>query len=303
MPPLAKAIIKALAYFDVFDYPLTAVEVHKFLWRQEATLSTVIEALEQMRNVRQIGGRFGYYCLPGREALVETRWQRYLVAEPKYKIALRVARLLRILPNVRLVAVCNNLAFSNARQQSDVDLFIVTAPERIWLTRFLVTAVVHALGLRRHGDKIADRCCLSFYVTAGHTNLSPLALSPDDPYLCYWLATLAIISARVAAAQDFWQANAWARQVLPNFRPRVMNARRTIRMSQRVQAQKSRAGDWFNRIAKRLQLMKMARRERQRPRGVGIVIADGMLKFHEDDRRENYRQRWQERILSSGLGQ
>lgn len=289
------AILKTLAYFDVFDYPLTAVEVHKFLWGQTSTLSEVVQALEQMENAGQIGRRFGYYCLPGREVLVETRWQRYLLAESKFSKALRVARLLRLVPNVRLMAVCNNLAFSNARKESDIDLLIVTSPGRIWISRLLVTVLVQLLGLRRHGKKIADRCCLSFYVTADAADVKPLALAPEDPYLCYWLAMLAIVYVRPGAADAFWQANAWVRDVMPNFRPRVMNQRRTVRSLSRAMWS-WRAGEWLNGVAKKIQLAKMARRERHRQRGIGVVISDRMLKFHEDDRRTYYRKQWQERI-------
>lgn len=290
---LPQAILQTLAYFDVFDYPLTAVEVHKFLWRQKATLLEVLEILETMEAASQVGRRFGYACLPGREVLAETRWQRYLLAEPKYRRVLRAARWLRLLPDVHLIAVCNNLAYGNAKPESDLDLFIVSAPRRIWLTRLLVTGVVQLLGLRRHRDKIVDRCCLSFYVTADATDLCWFALAPHDPYLVYWLATLAIVYARPTAVEGFWRANGWVNEWLQNFQPRVMSARRTIRPRPwRLPL----GGVRLERLARRLQLDKMRRRRRQQPAGIGVVISDMVLKFHEEDRRESYRQQWQERL-------
>ena len=295
------AILATLAYFDVFEYPLTAVEAHKFLWQQKATLGDVVAELEAMETAGTVSRQFGYYCLPGREALVETRWQRYLLAEKKYQRALMAASWLRLVPNIRIAAVCNNLAYSNARAESDVDLFIVTAPHRIWLTRLLVTLVVQLLGLRRYGDKIADRCCLSFYLTADASDLKPFALTPDDPYLCYWLATLAVIYARPGAAEEFWRANDWVKNFLPNFRPRVMNGRRTIPPVHRSSRLATAAGDWLNQIAKHLQLAKMAARERNRQRGVGVVVSDRVLKFHEEDRRAQYRQEWRKRLTNYEL--
>lgn len=289
--PMVESILKTIAYFDVFGYPLTAVEVHKFLWRQKATLPEVLEVLEAMEAAGQVGRRFGYFGLPDWGALVETRWQRYLVAELKYAQALRAARWLRLVPHILLVAVCNNLAYSNARAESDVDLFIMTSPQRIWISRLLVTAVVHAFGLRRHGDKITNRCCLSFYVTADAADLSRFALPSQDPYLCYWLASLAIVHAVGDAADDFWRANGWVHAWLPNFQPRQMNARRTVPAAG---LRLPSGGGRMEPLARRLQLYKM--RRRQHPAGAGVVISDSVLKFHEDDRRAYYRQAWQERI-------
>ena len=296
------AILKTLAYFDVFDYPLTGVEVHKFLWRQRATLRDVLEVLGVMEAAGQIGRHFGYYCLRGREEIITTRQQRYLIADPKFTRVLMVVRWLRLLPNVRLVAVCNTLAYSNAKAESDLDLFVITAPGRIWLTRLLVTGVTQLLGVRRHGVKITNRICLSFYITANAAELKKFALAPEDPYLAYWLATLAIVSARPGAPEEFWRANRWVGEWLPNFRPRVINQRRTVRPLWHWVMSPFPVGRGLDAFAKRLQQAKMARRERQRhARTPGVIISDVALKFHEEDRREYYRQEWQERLSRHGI--
>lgn len=292
--PIGDAILKTVAYFDVFDYPLTGVEAHKFLWRQRATLGEVLETLAALEKDGRMGRRLGYYFLPGREALVATRQQRYLLADTKYRQALRAARLLRLVPNIRLVAVCNNLAFSNARSESDIDLFIVTAHGRIWLTRLLVVIILQAFGLRHHGRRVTDRCCLSFFVADDRLDLRDIALTPEDPYLCYWLATLTPIYTQGESWHRLWEANHWVFQYLPNDRPKLPSVRR--RLPVRPSFMKVLPfGAWLETWVKRPQLARMARLGLQ-PRGTAVVISDSMLKFHTVDRREQYRQEWQRRV-------
>lgn len=291
---LYNEVFPTLAYFDLFDYPLTAWEVRKFLWEQKAEVLEVVETLDILVEEGKLERVHGYYCLPGRSEIIHTRWQRYLLAEPKYKRALRAARFLRLVPNVLTVAVCNNLAYSNVKKESDIDLFIITKRKRIWLTRLLVTAVVQLLGLRRYGKKIANRCCLSFYLTDEHFDISGLALPGGDPYLSYWLATLSPLYDRDGAFEKFWQANAKFLQQVPNARAKYLSNRRTLREKIIGHHTPTKIGAWLEVFAKRLQRKIMARRERERAPGTGVVISDSILKFHEEDRRELYRQKWQE---------
>ncbi|TSC76269.1 MAG: hypothetical protein G01um101431_890 [Parcubacteria group bacterium Gr01-1014_31] len=296
---LAAAVLRTLAYFDVFDYPLTALEVQRWLWRKRASASEVVQVLQQLEQARRLQRVHGYYHLPGRSAAVAARWQRYLDAELKFRRALRAAGWLRWLPAVRLVAVCNNAAYGNAKTESDIDLFIVVAPGRLWLTRLAVTVIMQLLGLRRHGGRIANRCCLSFYVTANAADLSRFSLAPDDPYLVYWLATLAVIYARAGEAESFWHANAWVKEWLPNGQPRLLSARRSVPAPQHWLLPEGSAGLEY--IARRLQRAKMATRERARASRLGVVISDDVLKFHEEDRRTAYRQQWEERCQAQGV--
>ncbi len=53
-----------------------------------------------------------------------------------------------------MVAVVNSLAMHASDTDSDIDLFIVSDPNRMWLVRILSTFIFHILGVRRYGSKI-----------------------------------------------------------------------------------------------------------------------------------------------------
>ena len=71
-----------------------------------------------------------------RDGLSAVRAERKIFSDRKWKRARRWARIFAALPAVELVGVGNTLAYDNAKDGSDIDFFIVTAPGAVWRTRF-----------------------------------------------------------------------------------------------------------------------------------------------------------------------
>lgn len=49
------------------------------------------------------------------------------------------------IPGLKMIGVGNSLSMNSGTKDSDIDLFIVTTPNRIWLVRILVTLVFQLL--------------------------------------------------------------------------------------------------------------------------------------------------------------
>lgn len=307
---LETAILKTLAYFDIFDYPLTLVEIHKWLYRPPSScrLGEINQALSGENLKGLVENNNGFYFLAGRRQIISTRLDRYRLAEKKFRIALKTAWWLRWLVFLKMISICNNVGYNNATSASDIDFFIIIRQGRLYLTRLLVTLAVSALGRRRHGKKIADRVCLSFYISGRHLNLADLALKPADIYLVYWFATLAPIYDQ-SAYREFLAANGWLKDYLPNFYPADLTGRRKIGDNSLVKfcrnfKEKILAGffgDWLERLAKRLQLDKMKKNPSFAGDDFKVVISDSRLKFHENDRRREYQAAWEGRLKGLGI--
>lgn len=54
-------------------------------------------------------------------------------------------RFIRWIPGLRMVAVSNSLAMYATHKNSDIDLFVITAPRRLWLVRTLVLLTAELL--------------------------------------------------------------------------------------------------------------------------------------------------------------
>ncbi|MBI4090064.1 MAG: hypothetical protein HY421_01550 [Candidatus Kerfeldbacteria bacterium] len=318
---LERAIIAALAYHDVFEYPLRVEEVWRWLyvsdgraWEavQRATPADVEQALQRLQVARAVDRAGEWVTLRGRSGIIATRLERHAANLRKWQRAEGVTRLLRIVPFVQFVGVVNTLALDNARPESDIDLFVVAGRGRLWLTRLLVTVVVHLLGLRRHDLHVADRVCLSFFVSEAALGLQPLRLAgvDDDVYLTYWTSQVVPLYERGDAWAAFQQANRWIVDRLPHGlvgtpSPRfgsgmltpILRAAPELLLTTPLGA----VSEW---LAKRLQLLVMRDKYWSR-RSAGtteVVVNNEVLKFHERDRRAAYRAAWQQRLQARGLG-
>jgi hypothetical protein len=203
--PVGDAILRTLAYADVFDYPMTAGEVYRYLigLRAEASeiqtvLNDCLEPAGAVQAVRQ------YYTLPGRAALAARRMKREQIAARLWPQAVRFGSLIARLPFVRMVAVTGALAVNNVDTSADIDYLIVTKPGRLWLCRALIIAVV------RFAAMIRVRLCPNYI-------LSENAFVFPNPslYAAHELVQMVPISG-MNTYHLIRSMNEWTQQYLPN---------------------------------------------------------------------------------------
>lgn len=114
------------------------------------------------------------------------------------------AYLLRGVPFLRLVGLNGSLVTGTMNRESDIDFYIVTAADRLYLTRALVTLVVHLTGWRRYGDKIRGRICLNRFAT-----VEALEITPHDDYHARVFSGLVPLWAVDETYSQYVAANRW----------------------------------------------------------------------------------------------
>lgn len=309
-----RAILATLAYFDLFSYPLTALEVWKWLQcdhqNEAPEFREILHLLHTSQFLRErVEEREGYYCLHGRTSCVAVRKERHLLADRKYERVRRAMRLLRFLPFLRGIAVCNSLAYANARDESDIDLLVIAAPGRLWSARLFATGLAALLRWRPTSTKTRDTICLSFYL-AGTPTLKHLALNGSDHYLCYWLDTLLPVYGDAQLFDDLRRQNAWYRDHLPSAYGATSSWRRLVSDSGWSRAVKRTLevilghgrGDSFETLARRFQHRRLPNTLRRLAnKDTRVIVNDKMLKFHENDRRAEFTRRHKLR-LQEALG-
>ncbi|MBP9694860.1 MAG: hypothetical protein KBD73_00390 [Candidatus Magasanikbacteria bacterium] len=302
---LSDAIISTIAYFDVFGYPLTAIEILAYLWSNETkSLELINNELARLLAAKKIETKSGFFFLPNRENIVLTRQNSVQHVAQKLNRAKRAAKLIRYVPFVEAMFVCNTVAAGSAQKSSDIDVFIIITPDRLWLSRLLITGLLHIFSLRRHGKKIDNRICLSFYIASDHLNLKSIALENDDIYLHYWIRQLLPIY----DPKNFWQkmqsANGW----IDKKTPRPSSAFKLIDRYRTEDCKRSRMikkilekfwqggyGDLIESQAKGIQETHMKKRHASEISKQHVIVNDHMMKFHENDRREYFRDEWRKR--------
>ena len=309
---LAESVLATLTYTDIFDYPLTASEVWRFLFRPEGavTQDDVNSALVDLMGQGKVDREGDWYMLSGRRAIAGTRKERTELSKKKWRRAKSAAEFLRLVPFVRGVFVCNSVAIDNGNKESDVDIVVIIKAGRMFMARFAVTAIVHLLGYRRHGLKVADRVCLSFYVTDDALDFASLRLQPEDPQLAFWVATFVPLINRGDIFQQQRAANPWVLEYFPHafsVGPRNEQLAEDQLLST-VRAFFENAfggtiGEPLEQSARSMQMKRMQhnKQSRQNEPTTDVVISDTLLKYHERDRRGEVREKFERRLSELGI--
>ena len=205
-----RSVFHTLAYSDVFDYPLTAGEVWRYLTFRPASLEDVTSALADESLFEQIGE---YYTLRGRSVTVEKRKQRAKIAARLWPKAWRYGRLIASLPFVRMVAITGSLAMSNTDADQDVDYMLVTAPGRLWSVRALSLLIARIAKLE------GVNLCPNYLVTTNALELQERSL-----YVAHELAQMIPISG-IDVYREMRRVNDWVEDYLPraNVAPELPN--------------------------------------------------------------------------------
>ena len=115
-----------------------------------------------------------------------------------------VARLLSAVPFVRLVGLNGSIITGQMTGGSDIDLYIVTAPGRLYLGRLFVTVAVHLTGWRRYGHKIRGRVCLNRFATT-----EAMDITPHNDYHARVFSGLEPLWSTPGVYEDYCRANRW----------------------------------------------------------------------------------------------
>jgi len=299
LPPqsLPQSIRATLCFFDLFDCPLTFEELKFYLLSSKSWADE--ELLDTLKNDEQIVLREGYYCLKSSQGHVNTRKVRSTIADEYYKKLRRYLPLIRIIPFVKMVAVCNTLAFGCPTAKSDIDLFIVAKKNRLFIVRTLTTVLFHIMGVRRHGDKVAGRFCLSFFISDDQMDLSSLMKDQNDIYFLYWLRTLKPVYGEETFAK-FLQANNWTEKYFanPHMSREFWKSGRLFTIIARIKEffLWGFIGNFYENFLAKKHLKRHAQKAAELGEESSVVVNRHILKYHNVDRRAEYREKFYDKL-------
>lgn len=134
-----EAMIKALCYADIFNFPLTVEEIVRF---SPDTAITIDEADQRLNSEGPLSGvvrRDGnFYFLDGRGDNCQLRRDREAESRQQLDIALRRLIPLQGIPFLRGAAITGALAAHNSPAGDDVDLLIISSRGRTWTAYFFL---------------------------------------------------------------------------------------------------------------------------------------------------------------------
>lgn len=287
-------ILRALAFFDVFDFAPTLLE----LWRWQLETDRIYSVEEVRAAVQNLAGKVitdgVFYSLPGRslETRIHQRRLRTLHGIRKNKKLFRyVARIARFVPGVRGIAVCNTrLPFLYAENNSDIDLLVITRRGYIWSARFMLVGILKLLRLRP-GEVMQDAFDHSMFIADDQLALEHIS-DINPVYVAAWVASLDPLYGADALWDRFAAENAWVKKYFPAFErfARVpawrLGGQRTFHLPHKIWFFESLSRAWQSRNFTPVVASKVNTSS-------AVVAHDGMLKFHTNDKRRAYEENYE----------
>src|SRR5260221_409601 len=275
-----KAIVATLCYSDIFDYPLTREEIEKFLVspsslrvppRREEAISLL---LQQDKIIHQDS----LYALPGRKVLFSLRKKRQEISQKKLQKVKQVISLFAKIPTVRMLGISGSLAMGNAKEDDDIDLFLITQKGTLWITRLLVLVFLQIFGMRRqrHEKKAPNKVCVNLMLDE---SVLKLPISSHNLYGAHEVVQMKVVVNKNNTYEKFMHANIWVKECLPNALSVIAIRQPAEKQSHsKLRHPRLDSGSLFfsflERLSKRLQLSYM------QSHITSEIITDTLLAFH-----------------------
>ena len=234
-------ILRTLGYFDLFQYPLTKEEI--YLFHAEPVLhSTIDTALETLVNDRSVFLLDEFYAVQNDISLAQRRRKGNLLAVEQMKRAGKVAKLLSKFPFTSGIAVSGSLSKNFANEETDIDFFIVTDANRLWIARTFMHLYKKFTFLTGHQNWF----CMNYYVDE-----AGLEINEKNIFTAMEIVTLLPMQGK-GSLNNFMAGNSWVKKYFPVERPVINDTPEMERGLFRRLIEKIFYGNFGNSIDKKL---------------------------------------------------
>jgi hypothetical protein len=201
-------ILKTLAYFDIFDYPLSENEIKNFLG-SPLNDKELRSTLQRMVSDKIVFRAAEFYSLHDNPTKAEKRRMGNLRAEKLLSKAKEIGSFIYDFPYLRAVAISGSLSKGYADERADIDFFIITKANRLWIARTLLHLFKKLTFLtgRQH------LYCMNYFIDE-----DALPIQEENIYTATEIVTLFPVSG-FSTSKKFFEANKWVGEWLPEYAP------------------------------------------------------------------------------------
>lgn len=178
---LHNAIYEVIQYFHFFKYAPRSEHIYMYLSVKISQKSFNI-ALEHLVELRKIEKKVytaqhdifevkkrsenNIICDAGEGIFCDRTLRNYDYTLEKLKKVRKLLGTIQKIPEVHLIGLSGSCTMGNADKQDDIDIFIITAPGRLWTARFLILLIAALSGQKRHrtSKKLLTRHALIFFL-------------------------------------------------------------------------------------------------------------------------------------------
>lgn len=246
---MEKEILKTIRYFSFFNYLPSFEEIYIFLEKKvtknkvEAILKSLesknkIKKEKDLNNIRRYTlhvthndtvGEYGIkFKIKNSNLKIKKYNERYFFSQKKlqnWRFRLYV-KLLSFFPQIKLIGLSGSLAMMNANKDDDIDLFIITAKNRLFTGRFVAAVLAKILGIHRsynkrytlHATRYTNKVCLNLFFD--ESDLAVPAFKRNE-YVAHEVLQMRPIVNKDQIYERFLQSNDWVFEIFPNSKSNI----------------------------------------------------------------------------------
>jgi len=210
--PLRRSILRTLAYYDIFSYPLTAEEIYSNLGVNHTTPEEIKSELEKLSTDQIVFCKGEFYLLNDDDYYVRRRQAGNKLAEKRLKTARQVSGFISRFPFIRGILLSGSISKGFMEKDADIDYFVITHPNRVWFSR-LILMIFKKIFLF-NSKKIF---CINYFVDTEH-----LEIEEKNIFTATEIVTL-LPTFGANTYEEFYNKNLWIKQFYPNYPKRETN--------------------------------------------------------------------------------
>ena len=265
-------ILSALAYFDLFNYPLTQREIWQFL-NNTCNTKEFNKALVELVEAALIH-KFGeMYSLQNEHSIALYRSEGNKKAIQLMKTAKKIAKFLAKFPFVRGIGISGSLSKNFANDSSDIDLFIITAANRLWIAR----TFMHCFKKLTYLFNWQHFFCMNYYVDE-----QGLEIEEKNIYTAIEIVTLIPLQGEMVF-ENFHAVNFWSKSFLPNHFLRISTAENVKFFFPKYVTEKilsNSLGNWLDNLLMKVTAKRWNKKTLQNKRNIKGILMSMVAKKH-----------------------
>lgn len=200
------SVLRTLAYYDIFSYPLTVDEIYYNLDHNHTSIKEVENILEKLSANELVYRKGKFYQLNNNDEFIARREKGNKLAEKRLKTARRVTGFISRFPFVRGIMLSGSISKGFMEEDSDIDFFVITHPNRVWFTR-LILMLFKKLFLFNSKKNF----CINYFID--HDNLE---IHEKNVFTATEVVTLLPTFGK-ECYEKFYNHNTWIKTFYPNF--------------------------------------------------------------------------------------
>lgn len=200
--------LKTILYFSIFRYPLKNEEIHSYT--NYVDISQTEKELQHLIAEKILIKVDEFYVYGSDLDSVIKRLRGNLQAKKAIVKAHQKAKLIAKFPYVEAVGISGSLSKEYYDKNSDIDFFVITKPNKLWICRTLLMLYkkIFLLDSRKY-------FCVNYFVSSDQ-----MEIEEKNRFTATELKTLIPMHGKTIFEQ-FYQSNKWVNDYFSKFEPQI----------------------------------------------------------------------------------